>query len=153
MKLLIFFFETEFFFLFLVETQFRCNHRWTMEKSQILHHWTLFPHGYHLEYHSHLGHFCTPYQYWQLWKLPCKLWLQNCTSSMGLKSLGLNHSVWKSPKKSHSTLRAKRVTFTFWVDKSSLKMPKMINLASFWKSDDWGQTVLPDRSILIRQKW
>ena len=72
---------------FLVETQLRCNHRWTMEKSQILHHWTLFSHGHHMEYHSHLGHFCTPHQYWQLWKLPCQLRLQNCTSSMGLKSL------------------------------------------------------------------
>ena len=30
----------------------------------------------------------------------------------------LLHSVWNSPKKSHSTLRAKRTTFTFWVDKS-----------------------------------
>ena len=29
------------------------------------------------------------------------------------------HSVWKLPKKSHSTLRAERATFTFWVDKSS----------------------------------
>ena len=29
------------------------------------------------------------------------------------------HGVWKSEKKSHSTLRAKRVTFTFKVDKSS----------------------------------
>ena len=28
------------------------------------------------------------------------------------------HSVWKSQKKSHSTLRAKRATFTFWVVKS-----------------------------------
>ena len=28
------------------------------------------------------------------------------------------HSVWKSQKKSHSTLRAQRATFTFWVDKS-----------------------------------
>ena len=35
----------------------------------------------------------------------------------------LDHGVWKSQKKSHSTLRAKRVTFTFWVDKSSIKMP------------------------------
>ena len=26
--------------------------------------------------------------------------------------------VWKSQKKSHSTLRAKRAMFTFWVDKS-----------------------------------
>ena len=31
------------------------------------------------------------------------------------------HSVWKSQKKSHSTLRTKRATFT---NKSSLKMPK-----------------------------
>ena len=30
----------------------------------------------------------------------------------------LDHGVWKSQKKSHSTLRAKRATFTFWVDKS-----------------------------------
>ena len=30
----------------------------------------------------------------------------------------LVHGVWKSQKKSHSTLRAKRATFTFWVDKS-----------------------------------
>ena len=43
------------------------------------------------------------------------------------------HSVWKSPKKSHSLLRAKRATFTFWVDKSSLKMPKLKNSnQAFW---------------------
>ena len=30
----------------------------------------------------------------------------------------LFHGVWKSQKKSHSTLRAKRARFTFWVDKS-----------------------------------
>ena len=35
------------------------------------------------------------------------------------------HGVWKSQKKPHSTLRAKRDTFTFWVNKSSLKMPKI----------------------------
>ena len=34
------------------------------------------------------------------------------------------HSGWKSLKKSHSTLRAKRAMFTIWVAKSSLKMPK-----------------------------
>ena len=34
------------------------------------------------------------------------------------------HSVWKSQKKSHSILRAKWATFTFWVDKSSWRMPK-----------------------------
>ena len=63
-----------------------------------------------------------------------------------------SHSVWKSQKKSHSTLRAKRATFTFLVDKSSFKMPKMVNLASFWKTEAFGQTVLPDRSVLIGQK-
>ena len=30
----------------------------------------------------------------------------------------LIHSVWKSQKKSHLTLRAKRAMFTFWMDKS-----------------------------------
>ena len=58
--------------------------------------------------------------------------------SFGGSSIDLNidwtsnknvHSVWKSHKKSHSTLRAKRATFTFWVDKSSLKLSKMGNLA------------------------
>ena len=39
------------------------------------------------------------------------------------------HSLWKSQKKSHSTLRAKRAIFIFWVDKSSLKMPK---IDKFW---------------------
>ena len=52
-------------------------------------------------------------------------------------------------KKSHSTLRAKRATFTFWVDKSSLKMPKN---GPFWNPEACGQTVLPDRSVLIEQK-
>ena len=32
------------------------------------------------------------------------------------------HGVWKSYKKSHSTMRAKLATFTFWEDKSSLQM-------------------------------
>ena len=44
------------------------------------------------------------------------------------------HGVWKSQKKSHSTLRAKRATFTFWVDKSSLKMPKMVHFGQFLKT-------------------
>ena len=62
------------------------------------------------------------------------------------------HGVWKPQKKYHSTLRAKRATFTFWMDKSSLKMPKMLILASFWKPKACGQTELPDRSVLIGQK-
>ena len=55
-------------------------------------------------------------------------------------------------KKSHSTLRAKRATFTFLVDKSSLKMPKIVNLASFWNRVAFSETALPDRLILILQK-
>ena len=62
------------------------------------------------------------------------------------------HGAWKSQKKYYSTLRAKRATVTFWVDKSYLKMPKMVNLASFWKTEACGQTVLPDRSVLTGQK-
>ena len=33
-----------------------------------------------------------------------------------------------------------------------IKMPKMVNLASFWKPEVFGQTVLPDTSILKGQK-
>ena len=40
------------------------------------------------------------------------------------------HGVWKSQKKSHSSLRAKRATFTFWMDKSSLKNAKN---GQFWR--------------------
>ena len=45
-------------------------------------------------------------------------------------------------------MRAKRATFTFWVDKSWLKMPKMI----YWKPEAFDQKVLPDKSLLIEQK-
>ena len=38
--------------------------------------------------------------------------------------------VENKPKKSYSTLRAKRATLTFWVDKSWIKMPKIVNFAS-----------------------
>ena len=39
-----------------------------------------------------------------------------------------NSTVFKNHrKKSHSTLRAKRATFTFLVDKSLVKMPKIVN--------------------------
>ena len=42
----------------------------------------------------------------------------------------LTHSGWKSQKKSHSILRAKRSTFTFWVGKSSWKNAKN---GQFWR--------------------
>ena len=32
-------------------------------------------------------------------------------------------------------------------------MPKMVNLAIFWKPEACGQTVLPDMFILKGQKW
>ena len=43
----------------------------------------------------------------------------------------LGHGVWKSEKKSHSTLRA---TLTFWVDKSWLKIQKMGHFGEFLKT-------------------
>ena len=49
------------------------------------------------------------------------------------KKYGIPHSVWKSQKKSLA-IRAKQDTFAFWVDKRSLKMPKMINFGDFWKT-------------------
>ena len=48
--------------------------------------------------------------------------------------------------------RSELPTFTFQVIKSALKMRKIVNLASFKKRESSGQTVLPDRSILIGQK-
>ena len=54
---------------------------------------------------------------------------------------------WKSRKKSHSTLRAKRATFTYWVDKSSLKNAKNGRFGEFLKT--WSL-----RSISVtRQVW
>ena len=50
----------------------------------------------------------------------------------------VKHSVWKSQKKSHLILRAKRATFIFL-----LKMPKIVNFGVF-KTDATWQTVLPD---------
>ena len=55
------------------------------------------------------------------------------------------HGVWKLQKKSHSTLWAKRATFTK-VHKNAK------NLASLGKLEAGGRTALPDRSMLIGQK-
>ena len=62
------------------------------------------------------------------------------------------HGVWKSQKKSHSTLWAKRATFFILSGQKLFKMPKKIHLASFWKPEACGQTMLPDMSVLIGQK-
>ena len=52
-----------------------------------------------------------------------------------------SHTVWKSQKKSHSTLKAKLI-----------ENAKMVNLSSVWNLEACGQTLLPDRSILKGQK-
>ena len=41
------------------------------------------------------------------------------------------HSVWKSQKKVSLKIASYGATFTFWVDKSSLKMPKKVNFGEF----------------------
>ena len=58
------------------------------------------------------------------------------------------HGVWKSQKKSHSKLRARRATFTFWVDKSSLEMPKMAHFGEFLKA--W---ILRANSVTRQANW
>ena len=50
-------------------------------------------------------------------------------------------------------MRAKRATFIFWVNKSSWKMPKLVFLASFGKTETCGQIVLPDKSIQLDKNW
>ena len=47
---------------------------------------------------------------------------------------------------------AKISNATFWVDKNSLKMPKMVIFDEIWKHEACGQTVLPDRSHFIWEK-
>ena len=47
--------------------------------------------------------------------------------------------------------KIKQKSLFTWCDKSSSKMPKMANLAFFGKPEACGQTVLPDRSLLIGQ--
>ena len=46
----------------------------------------------------------------------------------------LRNSVWKLFKKSHSKLRAKRASFSLWMYKSSLKMPKFVLFGQFLKT-------------------
>ena len=57
----------------------------------------------------------------------------------------LLHGVWKSQKMSHSTLRAKRATFTFWVHKKSLK----IQMRHF----EWFSNDVKTDTILCCRKW
>ena len=60
-----------------------------------------------------------------------RIWIQQWRfKKFTISGNQVRHNVWKSLKKSHSTLRAKRATFTYWVDKSSSKMPKN---GQFWR--------------------
>ena len=61
-----------------------------------------------------------------LFHLTCNAFLRAVARSSYYCARWQQHSVWKSPKKSHST-------FTFWVD-SSLKMPKMIHFGEVLKN-------------------
>ena len=81
-----------------------------------------------------------------LWFTKGEIW-QNREHKWNLGLFCWIHVVWTPQKRSFSKLRAKRATFTFWVDKSSLKIPKILNLASFSKPEACGQTVLPDMSL------
>ena len=60
--------------------------------------------------------------------------------------------MFKNQKKSHSTLRAKRASLTFQVDKKFIKNAKN---GQFWrvfkKPDTCGQTVSPDRGQELRE--
>ena len=70
--------------------------------------------------------------------------------------VSLFHGVWKSQKKSHSTLRAKRLASYVYILSGQTfikKCQKWFILMSFWKPEACGQTVLPDRSVLIGQKF
>ena len=55
--------------------------------------------------------------------------------------------VWKSQKKSHSTLH-----LHFEWTKVHLKCQKWFILAIFWKPEACSQAMLPDRSVLLSQK-
>ena len=52
---------------------------------------------------------------------------QKCPKYLYFLKAELYTAVENSQKKSHSALRAKRATFTFWMDKISSKMPKIVN--------------------------
>ena len=58
-------------------------------------------------------------------------------------ALGQNHIVWKSQKKSHFKIASEASYVYILSGQKFFKNAK--NLASFWKPETFGQTVLPDR--------
>ena len=79
------------------------------------------------------------------------LHLQKCITSKASK-LPKRSTVDENLKKSHSTLRAKRAMLKFSVNKSLLKMPKIIHFGDILKPEACSQTVLPDRYLFNRPK-
>ena len=77
---------------------------------------------------------------------PTPQWWPNCSSVFSVLPQCLKIMKKVSFNKSYGA------TFTFWVDKSSLKVPKMVNFGEFLKPEECNQTVLPDRSFLIEKK-
>ena len=70
-----------------------------------------------------------------------------------LDYLGNIFTVFENHRKKISFNIASEASYVYILSGQKLiKMPKMANLASFWKPEACGQTVLPDRSVLIGQK-
>ena len=79
-------------------------------------------------------------------------WAWKLNTCISMTAVSIRHSVWKSQKKSHIILWAKRATFYVLSGQKIKKMPKMINFDDFLKS--CSLTVLPDRYVnLIGQKF
>ena len=61
-----------------------------------------------------------------------------------MAKIGNHHGVWRSHKKVSFNIAIEVSYVYIWVDKRSLKMPKMVNFDKFWKPYACSQTVLPD---------
>ena len=61
-----------------------------------------------------------------------------------------DRSLWKEQKLLENT-KMQKCKCDIWVDKSSLKQPNEVNLASLGKPQDSCQTVVPDRLLIMGQ--
>ena len=64
----------------------------------------------------------------------------------------IGHDVWKSKQKSRQHCERSELHLLEW-KKVHYKCQNWSILETFWKPEAYGQTVLPDRSILIVHKW
>ena len=76
-------------------------------------------------------------------------WCRRWYDSLLIFVLLVLHRGQKSLEKVSFHNFASEASYLYILDKSSLKM---VNLASFWKTEACGQTVLPDILVLTRQK-